>query len=188
MSDLNEKQIQNDKNNHEQSKNNTKKRLFNHDDNDNDNDNDNNNDNNNNYNDNKNTNFKNKKKKINNFSEFNDYYKEGDFINRCVECNIDLGPSNPRQLCGKTHCLLDNIEPLELQRDDNKKVLSIKNPDNIDQFISPQDGDTISEHSEDIINNLLKQNNKLKKRVSVLERDVKYIIKILSTRLNLESY
>ena len=32
------------------------------------------------------------------------------------------------------------------------------------------------------------QNNKLKKRVSVLERDVKCIIKILSTRLNLESY
>lgn len=108
--------------------------------------------------------------------------------NLCLICKIDMGPQNPRQLCGKTHCLLDNIEPLELQRDDNKKVLSIKNPDNIDQFISPQDGDTISEHSEDIINNLLKQNNKLKKRVSVLERDVKYIIKILSTRLNLESY
>lgn len=98
MSDLNKnkKQTQNDKNNHEQSKNNTKKRLFNHDDNNNYNDND---------NDNKNTNFKIKKKKINNFSEFNDYYKEGDFINRCVECNIDLGPSNPRQLCGKIYCM-----------------------------------------------------------------------------------
>tara|TARA_B100001093_G_scaffold517631_1_gene599806 strand:+ start:4012 stop:4263 length:252 start_codon:yes stop_codon:yes gene_type:complete len=29
--------------------------------------------------------------------------KEG-IINRCVECNIDMGRSNPRQLCGKTFC------------------------------------------------------------------------------------
>ena len=25
--------------------------------------------------------------------------------NRCIECNIDMGPNNPRQLCGKTRCL-----------------------------------------------------------------------------------
>ena len=25
--------------------------------------------------------------------------------NRCVECGIDLGVHNPRQYCGKTHCL-----------------------------------------------------------------------------------
>ena len=24
--------------------------------------------------------------------------------NRCTECNVDMGPSNPRQLCGKTYC------------------------------------------------------------------------------------
>lgn len=24
--------------------------------------------------------------------------------NRCLSCNEDMGPSNPRQLCGKTHC------------------------------------------------------------------------------------
>lgn len=24
--------------------------------------------------------------------------------NRCVMCGDDLGPQNPRQLCGKTHC------------------------------------------------------------------------------------
>ena len=24
--------------------------------------------------------------------------------NRCVECNVDLGSCNPRQLCGKTRC------------------------------------------------------------------------------------
>ena len=26
------------------------------------------------------------------------------FINRCTECNIDMGPHNPRQLCGKYYC------------------------------------------------------------------------------------
>lgn len=25
-------------------------------------------------------------------------------INRCTECNIDMGRCNPRQLCGKTYC------------------------------------------------------------------------------------
>jgi len=22
----------------------------------------------------------------------------------CIECGIDMGPNNPRQLCDKTHC------------------------------------------------------------------------------------
>ena len=112
MTDLDEKQIQNENSNKKQSKNINKKRLINHDENDdiydyNDNKNDddyNDNKNDDDYND-KNYNFKIKKKKINNFIEFNDYYKEGDIINRCVECNIDLGPSNPRQLCGKIYCI-----------------------------------------------------------------------------------
>jgi hypothetical protein len=25
-------------------------------------------------------------------------------MNRCLECNEDMGRSNPRQLCGKTYC------------------------------------------------------------------------------------
>ena len=31
-------------------------------------------------------------------------YKDDASINRCMECNIDMGDCNPRQLCGKTHC------------------------------------------------------------------------------------
>jgi hypothetical protein len=27
-----------------------------------------------------------------------------EFKNRCVECGIDMGKDNPRQLCGKTKC------------------------------------------------------------------------------------
>lgn len=26
------------------------------------------------------------------------------YINRCLECNVDMGECNPRQLCGKTYC------------------------------------------------------------------------------------
>lgn len=26
-------------------------------------------------------------------------------VNRCVECGVDMGVQNPRQYCGKTHCL-----------------------------------------------------------------------------------
>lgn len=29
---------------------------------------------------------------------------EDEIENRCTECNVDMGPSNPRQLCGKTYC------------------------------------------------------------------------------------
>lgn len=30
-------------------------------------------------------------------------HQEG-MMNRCLECNVDMGRSNPRQLCGKTYC------------------------------------------------------------------------------------
>lgn len=25
-------------------------------------------------------------------------------VNRCLECGVDMGECNPRQLCGKTYC------------------------------------------------------------------------------------
>ena len=31
--------------------------------------------------------------------------KETEPQNLCLECNIDMGINNPRQLCGKTKCL-----------------------------------------------------------------------------------
>ena len=27
-----------------------------------------------------------------------------DGINKCVQCGVDMGPQNPRQLCRKTYC------------------------------------------------------------------------------------
>jgi hypothetical protein len=30
--------------------------------------------------------------------------KNEDVQNLCLECGIDMGPHNPRQLCGKTQC------------------------------------------------------------------------------------
>ena len=39
-------------------------------------------------------------KKDNNVESLNQTY-----INKCVECGIDMGYQNPRQYCGKTYCL-----------------------------------------------------------------------------------
>lgn len=33
-----------------------------------------------------------------------DCYSNGDPINRCIECGVDMGESNYRQYCGKTFC------------------------------------------------------------------------------------
>jgi hypothetical protein len=38
-------------------------------------------------------------------------------INRCIGCNTDLGESNPRQYCGKTHCLFDDYPNVVIQSD-----------------------------------------------------------------------
>ena len=48
---------------------------------------------------------------LNNINNEND---DGDDIiimkNLCIECNVDMGDNNPRQLCGKTQCLQsDNV-------------------------------------------------------------------------------
>jgi hypothetical protein len=34
----------------------------------------------------------------------NDCYSNGELINHCVECGVDMGSSNPRQYCGKWKC------------------------------------------------------------------------------------
>jgi len=31
--------------------------------------------------------------------------------NLCTECGVDMGPHNPRQLCGKTHCKKLKLAP-----------------------------------------------------------------------------
>ena len=47
---------------------------------------------------------KNEKKKTNqNNTTIHDYF-EHEEKNLCLECGIDMGPENPRQLCGKTRC------------------------------------------------------------------------------------
>ena len=32
---------------------------------------------------------------------------EEEIRNLCIECGVDMGPQNPRQLCGKIYCLND---------------------------------------------------------------------------------
>ena len=43
------------------------------------------------------------KKKIVNIIE----ESQSGVINRCLECEIDMGECNPRQLCGKTYCIFN---------------------------------------------------------------------------------
>lgn len=35
---------------------------------------------------------------------FNPQNEDDPSVNRCTECGIDMGPHNPRQLCGKSYC------------------------------------------------------------------------------------
>ena len=39
--------------------------------------------------------------------------------NKCTVCEVDMGPSNPRQLCGKTYCMFNN-DIDDVDDDDNK--------------------------------------------------------------------
>ena len=39
------------------------------------------------------------------------FYKENkEKSNYCVDCGVDMGPQNPRQLCGKTICEKIDLE------------------------------------------------------------------------------
>jgi hypothetical protein len=33
--------------------------------------------------------------------------------NRCMECGVDMGDMNPRQLCGKLYCFMKSSESAE---------------------------------------------------------------------------
>ncbi len=33
---------------------------------------------------------------------------ENMWVNRCVTCNCDMGPTNPRQFCGKWRCMFEH--------------------------------------------------------------------------------
>jgi len=39
-----------------------------------------------------------------NNDDFNYSYQDDEIKNLCLDCGIDMGPTNPRQLCGKTYC------------------------------------------------------------------------------------
>lgn len=60
---------------------------------------------------------------------------EEDIRNLCIECGVDMGPLNPRQLCGKLYCLNeafiglsdDEEEAESPQPDKTKKEKNIDN-------------------------------------------------------------
>jgi hypothetical protein len=51
-----------------------------------------------------NSEYYNFEKILEDFKESVKKHSEG-MMNRCVECNCDIGRTNPRQLCGKTYCI-----------------------------------------------------------------------------------
>lgn len=48
----------------------------------------------------------------------------------CLTCKVDMGPQNPRQLCGKTRCLYEDHEPIELIMIQVNNIISLSDNDN----------------------------------------------------------
>ena len=46
--------------------------------------------------------------------------------NFCVICNIDMGPLNPRQLCGKTYCMNEPEEYMEEDQEEQEQEAGTK--------------------------------------------------------------
>jgi hypothetical protein len=57
----------------------------------------------------------------------------GEMKNRCIECNIDMGQCNPRQLCKKVYCdnelytLTIKCSICKIQLENNNKVTTLSN-------------------------------------------------------------
>lgn len=69
---------------------------------------------------------------------------------RCFECGIELGDSNPRQFCGKTHCHNPPPSPPPLVRANN-----IQNPDIRGSYTeSMMSGNTTQEYTQDPVDHI----------------------------------
>ena len=58
------------------------------------------------------------------YQNTNNNYYSSEESNYCLDCGVDMGPMNPRQLCGKWYCLnaafLDNADETANNNDDAK--------------------------------------------------------------------
>jgi hypothetical protein len=61
---------------------------------------------------------------MDNYSHQQEYSSDEEH-NLCMECGIDMGPMNPRQLCGKWHCLNEAFIDLP-DNDDNSEPINKK--------------------------------------------------------------
>lgn len=61
--------------------------------------------------------------------------------NKCIECGVDMGPDNPRQLCGKTRCAgygydtQEEEEQIENPEDVSQPLNRSFSPDNVPELI-----------------------------------------------------
>ena len=68
---------------------------------------------------------------------------EAAYKNLCIACNVDMGEDNPRQLCGKTKCLYQDM----LQTNDYEAA---DNVDESDTFISEEEFEEAVEREKPI--------------------------------------
>lgn len=91
--------------------------------------------------------------------------------NLCLECGVDMGPQNPRQLCGKLYCLneafigLSDNEKASITNDeetsnDNKNNIFTQN---ILDYKLEEDEDTQEEEDTQDNKPLLQEENIIKK-------------------------
>lgn len=78
-------------------------------------------------------------------------YLSDEDINLCLECGIDMGPMNPRQLCGKWRCLNEGFIDLSDNEDNinyNSNVI-IEEKENEEKYISYDDIETDDENTQE---------------------------------------
>ena len=65
--------------------------------------------------------------------------KEEEYKNKCTICDVDMGPSNPRQLCGKTYCINDDGNTEEDKDKDKPNDDGNTEEDNVEEGLDDDD-------------------------------------------------
>ena len=84
-----------------------------------------------------------------------------DIPNLCMECNVDMGNCNPRQLCGKWRCLNEAFIDLSDTEDEtiNEQIDNNTNSTNNDTNSTNNDTKTNAEYCEEPETKKAKTNN-----------------------------
>ena len=83
-------------------------------------------------------------------------YLSDEDVNLCLDCGVDMGPMNPRQLCGKWRCLNEGFIDLSDNENDNnyKSNVIIEEKENEEKYISYDDIETDEEDTQEATLNI----------------------------------